>query len=147
MYSTRNRKSGKVVPEKNGLNQWNAFGRKRDMGEVYIPIPQKIHQFYTNFFPPRNENFNIILPDGDKFLAKICQEGGKALMTNPNKALSEWLLRKVLKLRLGRILTYEHLKVVGTDSVKITKIDNNNYKIDFRKLDSYEKFENEKMIK
>ena len=29
----------KKVPEKSGLNQWNANGRKRKYNEVYIPIP------------------------------------------------------------------------------------------------------------
>ncbi len=141
LYSTRNRKDKKIVPAKSGLNQWNASGRKRNLGEVYIPIPQKIHQFNPSFFPPREKTFYINLPDGDKLLAKICQEGGKALMTNPNKALSEWLLRKVLKLQLGEILTYQHLKMLGIDSVKITKINKENFKIDFTSLGSYEEFE------
>ena len=141
LYSTRNRKDEKIVPSKSGLNQWNAGGRKRNLGEVYIPIPQKIHKFNSNFFPPRDKIFSIILPDGDRLSAKICQEGGKALMTNPNKALSDWLLRKVLKLELGEILTYQHLKTLGIDSVKVTKIDKENFKIDFVGLNSYEKFE------
>ena len=142
LYSTRNRKNEKVVPAKSGLNQWNASGRQRNLGELYIPIPRKIHQFNSNFFPPRDKIFYITLPDGNKLFAKVCQEGGKALMTNPNKALSEWLLRKVLKLKLGEILTYQHLKILGIDSVKITKIDKENFKIDFAKIGSYEEFIN-----
>ena len=59
-------------------------------------------------------------------------------MTNPNKALSDWLLRKVLKLKEGEILTYERLMLIGVDSVRITKIDNKNYKIDFAKINSFE---------
>ena len=66
-------------------------------------------------------------------------------MTNPNKALSDWLLRKVLKLKSGEILTYKHLKTLGIDSVKITKINDAIFKIDFSKIDSYEKFEKEKL--
>ena len=135
----------KIVPSKSGLNQWNASGRKRDLGEIYIPIPRKIYQFKDSFFPPKDKVFNVILPYGNKLSAKVCQEGGKALMTNPNKALSEWLLRKVLKLELGEILTYQHLKNLGIDSVKITKIDKDNFKIDFMKLNSYENFEKENL--
>ena len=147
LYSTRNRKKIKIVPEKSGLNQWNAGGRKRNLGEVYIPIPQKMHQFYPRFFPSRDKIFKIILPTQDELFAKICQEGGKALMTNPNNALSQWLLRKVLKLELGEILTYTRLKTLGIDSVKVTKIDEITYKVNFAKLDSYEKFEKEQLIK
>ena len=142
LYSTLNRKKGKIVPEKSGLNQWNAGGRKRNVGEVYIPIPKKIHKFNPTFFPNRDENFTLILPNNEKLSAKLCQDNRKALMTNPNKALSEWLLRKVLKLSPGQLLNYNHLKTIGVDSVKITKLNKNNYKIDFSKINSYENFEN-----
>ena len=63
-------------------------------------------------------------------------------MTNPNKALSDWLLRKVLKLKEYEILTYEKLKIIGIDSVRITKIDTENYKIDFAGIDNYDNFIN-----
>jgi hypothetical protein len=40
LYSTRIDKNGqKQVQEKSALNQWNASGRARDFGEVYIHIP------------------------------------------------------------------------------------------------------------
>lgn len=48
LYS--NRGGIKNVPEKSGLNQWNALGRARDPDEIYIPIPAWIHQVYPNFF-------------------------------------------------------------------------------------------------
>ena len=140
LYSTMNKNNRKIVAEKSGLNQWNAGGRKRHPGEVYIPIPQKIHQHYPDFFPSREQVFEIILPTNDKLQAKICQEGEKALMSNPNKALSEWLLRKVLKLKLKEVLTYEHLKNLGVDSVKVTKLQDKIFKIDFSQIDSYENF-------
>jgi hypothetical protein len=37
-------------------------------------------------------DFNLQIPTGEIFSAKVCQENSKALMTNPNKALSDWLL-------------------------------------------------------
>ena len=49
MYSTKN-PTKKIVPEKSGLNQWNAGGRKRNLGEIYIPVPQKIHKLKSDFF-------------------------------------------------------------------------------------------------
>ena len=139
LYSTRSPKE-KIVPKKSGLNQWNASGRERDFGEVYIPIPSKIHHSYPTFFPHRDQTFKLILPNQDELLCKVCQEGGKALMSNPNKALSKWLLREVFKLVEGEILTYERLKKLGVDSVKITKINKKTFRIDFVQINSYEKF-------
>ena len=140
LYSTRNAKE-KIVPQRSGLNQWNARGRKRDLGEVYIPVPRKIHELYPNFFPPKDRVFKLILPNQEQLCCKICQEGGKALMSNPNKALSKWLLRIVLNIKEGELLTYEHLRKIGIDSVKVTKTDRETFKIDFVKIGSYEKFD------
>lgn len=64
----------------------------------------------------------------------------KALMTNPNKAMSDWLLRKVFNLQEGELATIEKLNELGFDSVIIQKDDAGNYKIDKVKSDSYEKF-------
>tara|TARA_R110002126_G_scaffold291336_1_gene451728 strand:+ start:1438 stop:2565 length:1128 start_codon:yes stop_codon:yes gene_type:complete len=133
-------KKEKFVFEKSGLNQWNAGGRKRDIGEIYIPIPIDIHKEFPNFFPERDENFNLEIPTGEVFEAKVCQDNSKALMTNPNKALSDWLLRKVLQLKEGELATIEKLDELGFDSVIITKNENSEFKIDIMKTESYNKF-------
>lgn len=142
LYSTRS-KDKKEVAEKSGLNQWNAGGRKRDLGEIYISIPSELHKKYPNFFPKRDKDFNLQIPTGEIFSAKLCQENSKALMTNPNKALSDWLLRKVLQLREGELATIEKLDKLGFDSVIITKSDKENYKIDIMKTNTYSEFNNE----
>ncbi len=141
LYSTRSRDQ-KTIPERSGLNQWNAGGRERDYGEVYIPIPQNIHKKYPNFFPNRNVSFNLIVPSGEILSAKVCQDNSKALMTNPNNALSEWMLRDVLRLQEGELLTYKKLLTLGIDSMKVVKVDKENYKINFSKIGSYEEFIN-----
>ena len=128
LYGITNNK--KVVFEKSGLNQWNAGGRKRDSGEIYIPISQNLHKEYPHFFPSRDQHFNLQIPSGETYKAKLCQDNAKALMTDPNKAMSKWLLRDVLKLNEGELLTYDRLKNLGIDSVIITKIDPENYSID-----------------
>jgi hypothetical protein len=130
----------KFVFEKSGLNQWNASGRKRDFGEVYIPIPIVINQLYPNFFPSRDSEFNLKVPTGEVLKAKVCQDNSKALMTNPNKALSDWLLRKVLGLKEGELATIEKMEELGFDSVIIQKDDNGNFKIDKASSDSFEEF-------
>lgn len=138
LYGIKNKQ--KFVFEKSGLNQWNAGGRKRDFGEVYIPIPIEIHKQFPNFFPPRDEHFSLKIPTGEVFSAKVCQDNSKALMTNPNKALSDWLLRKVFQVKEGELLTIEKMEKLGFDSVIIIKEDNGNFKIDKAKSNSYEHF-------
>lgn len=92
LYSLRTH----TVAEHSGLNQWNVNGRPRHEDELYIPVPAYIHKQYPNFFPNRNEPFELLLPDGKKLSAKMCQDGSKGLMSNPNRELGHWLLRDVL---------------------------------------------------
>ncbi len=83
-------------------------------------------------------------PDGEIVGAKICQENGKALMTRSNRKLGKLILRDGLKLKIGELATYEKLQLLGVDSVRIDKIDNNNFEINFSKNNSYEHFTNNK---
>ena len=145
LYSFSN-STGKIVPEKSGLNQWNAGGRKRNISEAYIPISRKIHQAFPNFFPERDVSFSLKLPNSKLLSVKVCQDNDKALMSNPNKALGEWILRDVLKLDEKQLLTYEKLAEIGVDSVIITKIDEANYTIDFCEIGSYDEFSTEHEI-
>ena len=138
--------NSKFVFEHSGLNQWNANGRKRDINEMYIPIPADIHKKHPNFFPNRGTSFDLKIPTGEIFRAKLCQQNSKALMTDPNKALSDWLLRKVLKLNFGELATIEKLLILGFDSVFIFKTSENKYQIDIATVDSYENFINQNNI-
>jgi len=133
-------RGGRHVPERSGLNQWNAKGRPRDPNEIYIPIPAWIHKKFPNFFPPREQPFNLLLPNGEVLSAKVCQDGGKALMSNPNLALGKWLLRTVMNLREGELLTYSRLEELGLDSVVVYKENENLYSINFTEIGSYDNF-------
>jgi hypothetical protein len=137
----------KSVFTKSGLNQWNAVGRKkgkvfspRNPDEIYIPIPKWIHKRFPGFFLPRDQNFNLILPNGNRLEAKVCQDGSKALMSKHNADLGKWLLRDVLNLKEGQLLTYKKLQEIGLDSVIIERIDSRTYAIDFRPSGTYEEF-------
>lgn len=141
LYSTRGEKH---VAEKSGLNQWNAAGRPRNPNEIYIPIPAWIHDVFTDFFPPRDQHFNLHLPDGKQFEAKVCQDNKKALMTKHNADLGQWLLRDVLGLEERELLTYEKLERIGMDSVVIYKNDDSNFEINFARIGSYEFFHKSK---
>ncbi len=140
LYSSKKGLSEKQVPVRSGLNQWNAKGRLRDFGEVYIPVPSQVHQIAPYFFPPRDTTFKLQTPTGEILSAKLCQENSKALMTNPNKALSDWLLRGIFATKEGEIMTYKKLLAAGTDSIKIEKLNEDTFSIDFAEIDAYEKF-------
>ncbi|MBQ9311895.1 MAG: NgoFVII family restriction endonuclease [Bacteroidales bacterium] len=139
-------KLNEVAP-KSGLNQWNANGRPRHEDELYIPVPSYIHKHYPNFFPERDRNFELILPDGKVLSAKMCQDGSKSLMSNPNSELGNWLLRKVLHKPPRTLVTMQDLNEFGFDSICVQKMNykNNNgqfvYKIYFAQyLENYNDF-------
>ncbi len=143
LYSVRKHE----VAPKSGLNQWNAGGRPRHHDEVYIPIPKTIHKLYPDFFPPRDVDFTLYLPDGKSMSAKICQADGKALMSNPNRSLGEWILRKILNKQPGELVTMDDLNRYGFNSVCVENlhtVDNDGrmeYRISFAEIpESYNNF-------
>ena len=138
LYSYKNGK--KYVYEKSGLNQWNAGGRKRNSNEIYIPHPSLIKNKFPNFFPERHIPFDLILPNDKVIKAKICQDNDKALMSNPNEVLGEWLLRDVLNVPENKLIVIRDLEILNIDSVIVTKESASLYSINFTKTDSYEEF-------
>ncbi len=134
--------NNQTVYGQSGLNQWNAGGRDRHADEVYIPIPSEFHHNYPDFFPARDVSFNLKFPDGETIGAKMCQEGRKALMTSPNRKLGKLILRDGLKLAEGTLVTYDMLQLFGIDSVRIDKISDGEYEINFSEVGSYEIFKN-----
>ena len=158
LYSTKTGK--KEVPQRSGINQWNAAGRLRKFGEAYIPIPSWIYNSFPNFLPPRNQYFRLRLQDGTIQRAKICQDGGKALMTDPNDKLCAWFYsaiepnltyEKIMnRLPEKRPYTYADLVRVGKDSVKITKATpglDHDFSLTFCPLDTFEDFKDIAEIK
>lgn len=153
LYSTRG--GEKNVPTRSGINQWNAGGRARKFGETYIPIPIEIHRRFPKFFPARNEKFDLVLPNSGTLVpSKVCQEGGKALMSDPNTTLGHWIM-KVLRPSLidsdfkrptnskDKPFTYKDLVSIGKDSVLVKKTRDKSktlFSLEFAPLDSYEDF-------
>lgn len=149
LYSTR---TGEVQ-KKSGLNQWNAKGRVRHPDEVYIPIPSWIHDVFDDFFvytknrkqrgesAKNSPSFDVELPNGRKMRSKVAQAGGKALMSDPNKELGHWILRDILNIPVGTLVTLDMLKEIGIDSVKLTKENDDYYMLDFVEAGSFEEFE------
>lgn len=140
-------KKGKyIVEEKSGLNIWNAKGRPRHPDEVYIPFNKMDRDRPENmdFFPGRDTKFKLELPDGKVISAKVCQSDGKAIMSDPNKDLGHWLLRDVLELPEGTLITYELLQEKGFDTVLFEKIEEGYYRIYFTDSKAYDELYGEK---
>ncbi|MDB8541222.1 NgoFVII family restriction endonuclease [Turicibacter sanguinis] len=135
-------KGEKHVPPKSGLNLWNASGRVRNPYEVEIRISPWIHETFPNFFPKKDTKFNLILPNNQNLLCKVCQQNGKALMSNPNSDLGHWLRDTIFRKSPGELITLDDMLIRGIDSVIIKK-QNNQFFIDFASIGSYEEFKNE----
>ena len=143
LFSVNKKTGERFVPEKSGLNQWNAGGRPRNISEVYLKIPSWVHKSYPDFFPGRETKFDLELPDGSTMSAKLCQDNRKALMSDPNSRLGEWILRNVMNLKDGELLTYEKLESLGIDSVVIYKHSEGRYSVDFARIGSFDSFAEE----
>ena len=113
---------------------------------MYIPIPSWIHKIKGDFFnyttkDYKTDSFDVVLPTGNILNMRVCQAGGKALMSNPNNLLGKWILRDILNLPLGTLVTIELLDMIGIDSIKLIKIDYNKYEMQFLKTGRFEIFE------
>ena len=152
LYAVKNGQP--FVPEKSGLNQWNAAGRPRKLGETYISIPRTVHDLAPGFFPARDSVFDLQLPNQKlPVQAKVCQEGGKALMTNPNFHLGSWLIG-VVRPTISQeqfestsnsmdLITYDDLLRIEKDAVRVLRQrqgDHFLYTIEFAPVGSYEEF-------
>ncbi|MDE5052476.1 NgoFVII family restriction endonuclease [Niallia taxi] len=146
------------VEEKSGFNAWNGASKNKGTSilrpdfEAYIPIPKWIHFVFPGFFgfdalndDERNnsEAFKLYLPDGRDFSAIVTQSSGKSLQTNPQNVLGKWILHDVLGLQARELLTMKRLNELGVDSLKITKINNGNFKIELAETFAYEKWKSE----
>lgn len=139
-----------VVQARSGLNNWNAAGRKRKFGEAYIPVPSIVHSLKPGFFPDRDVSFTMALPSGQRISAKVCQEGSKALMSDPNTALFIWLFELIdgtvefaeKRLPNKNPYTYKDLVKIGKDSVSLTKsnLPGVDYEMELVTIGSFETF-------
>ena len=129
-----------IVYPKSGLNQRNAWWRARHADEIYIPIPVEIHHHFPDFFPWRESHFDLHLPNGNTMRAKVCQDWGKALMSESNRELGHWILREVLRIPEWTLVTNKTLDILGIDSVRIDKRSDWSFDINFAKKGSYDDF-------
>lgn len=153
----QDRKEGMYVSDCSGVNIRHAKSKtkgsdkERPEYEIEVRVSTWIHHVFPEFFginafdkeqikDKELNDFNLILPDGRYLEGRIKQENGKSLQTNPQKALGVWILRDVLGLKNREVVTLDLLNKLGIDSLKITKIDNKNFKITVAETGAYEKF-------
>ena len=114
-----------------GLN-WgqSTVTRKRSSpDEAYIPIPAHISR--SGFFPDRARHFTIITDDGFSFDCVVAQDGDKAMETPKDNSILGKYFKRRIGVKLGDFVYKHHLVNYGRTSVKICKIDDETYYLDF----------------
>ncbi len=110
-----------------GLNWGQRYGREPN--QAYIPIPSAVSQ--SGFFPPRANHFTLITDDNESFDCVVAQDGDKAIHSTKNNSLLGRYFRKRLGVPLGEFVTRGHLQAYGRTDLKICKIDDETYFMDF----------------
>lgn len=121
-----------IVPTRSGLNWGQREGREHN--QAYIAIPSEIAK--SGFFPPRGEQFSVLTEDGFPFIFVVAQDGDKALHTpNNNSEIGEYF-RNRLGVPLGQPVTLADLDRFGNRYVKFTKIDEEEYYMEYSPSES-----------
>lgn len=150
----QDKKDGRIVSNCSGVNVRHGKPKNKNNNtprpeyEIEIRISTWIHKIFPKFFgidafdceAVKFSDFDLILPDGRILRGRIKQQNGKSLQTNPQGALGEWILKDVLDLKNREVVTMGLLNELGIDSLKITKLDNNQFKITVAETGAYEKF-------
>ena len=115
-----------------GLNwgQPSSKGRKRGSpDEAYIGIPAPVLK--SGFFPLVTRHFTMITDDGQSFDMVVAQMEGKALETPRDNSLLGKYIRNRIGVPLGNFVHKQDLINYGRTDVKICKIDDETYFMDF----------------
>ncbi len=115
------------IHEKSGLNWGQRKGR--DGNQAYIPIPQKIVK--RKFFPEKAHHFTVTTDDGHYFVMTVAQDGDKALHTPQNNSLIGEYFRNRLGVLDKAKVELADLERYGRKYVKFTKLDEDDYFMDF----------------
>ena len=110
-----------------GLN-WGQRGN-RNRSEAYIPVPSSVGK--AGFFPDRGVRFQLFTDTGDSFVATVAQAGGKAIETPENNGLIGEYFRRKLGLVPGDFVRTDDLTQFGSNAVKLIKIDDELFHMQF----------------
>ena len=120
-------RDGKETHRRAGLNWGQRPGRDPD--QAYIPVSQKVAR--RKFFPPRARPFTVSTDDGRSFILAVAQDGDKALHTPEGNSILGRYFRDRLNLNPGQYVKKRHLEEYGRTDVTFTKMDDENYSMDF----------------
>ncbi len=153
----QDKKEGRVVSDCSGINIRHSKPKSKGSStprpgyEIEVRVSKWIHHVFPNFFglnaldeeQVKNSelnDFDLILPDERVLRGRIKQQNGKSLQTNPQGALGEWILKDILGLENREVVTWELLDRLGIDSLKITKLNDKEFKVTVAETGAYEKF-------
>lgn len=118
--------------------------------EVYLPVPRELHKKVNGWFGTdtlsgdgTSVQFTLHFPDGQEIPGRLTQQGYKSFQTNPQQALGEWLIKNVLNVEKGTVLTKALLDERGVDCVRLwhdDPEDTENIWIDFATSGTFERF-------
>ena len=116
------------VQQKAGLNWGQRPGRETN--QAYIKVPTSFNKENPNFFPPKKQEFTMLTDDGDSFVCIMAQDGRKAIQTTRNNILGRYF-RSRLGLEYGVKVELSDLEVYGRKYVRVFKINNETYYMDY----------------
>lgn len=100
----------------------NCFGQEYSLYQKYLGLVSSLSNLFSDSDTPyiHYREFVLVTPDNTEIKVSLCQGngGGKALMSAPNTALSEWFHLLLVKKDNG-VITYDNLNRIGKDSVLI----------------------------
>ena len=121
------RRTGEV-PARSGLNWGQRKGRNHN--QAYLSV-KGVHGERPDFFPQLREPFIMITDDGENLVCVMAQANRKAIHTREKNSIMGAYFRRRLGLSDGAFVVTDDLVRYGRDSVRIYKIDEETYYMDF----------------
>ncbi|MCM3358675.1 restriction endonuclease PLD domain-containing protein [Psychrobacillus sp. MER TA 171] len=118
-----------AIHERSGLNWGQRPGREPN--QAYIPVSSRIHQANPNFFPPTQQEFNMLTDDGHQLICVVAQSNRKAIETPESNSILGRYFRERLRVPLGTRVDAQDVIDYGRTSVRVYKIDDETYFMDF----------------
>ncbi len=118
-----------MMQRRAGLNWGQRPEEGRDPNQAYIPIPKAERE--KGILPRRGEYFTILTDDGQSFLSRVAQDDGKAVHSTENNSAFGQYFRNRMGLKSGQPVVMDDLLRYGRKSVRIYKIDDETYYMDF----------------
>jgi hypothetical protein len=122
-------KNDTLIHEKSGLNWGQRPGREPN--QAYIPVKMKIHLDHPNFFPPLEQTFTMLTDDRKQLMCVMAQANRKAIHTSENNSIMGRYFRERLGVAFGASVNVQDVVNYGRTSVRVYKIDDETYFMDF----------------